>query len=165
MICRYCKREIGEREPHKRLNDKFGFHFSCPPEAERSEVLQGCPPSATGSADARASDEAGADSSGRSADGSDPVRSETFAACPFCGGQPEMSHPYPPKGFTRIMCHSKNCGVNPDATGYNLKEAREKWNTRAGDRDATAPALALQGQRASQPNAELCNRAVENQKP
>lgn len=33
--------------------------------AERSGVLQGCPPSATGSADAGASDETGADSSGR----------------------------------------------------------------------------------------------------
>jgi hypothetical protein len=42
-------------------------HDSKPP-AKRSGALQGCVPSATGSADARASDEAGADSLARSAD-------------------------------------------------------------------------------------------------
>ena len=43
------------------------------PPAKRSGVPQGCVPSATGSADARAADEAGADSSGRSADPSGPA--------------------------------------------------------------------------------------------
>lgn len=68
MICPNCHKKIRPREFHIRSVDG-GFVYSCSPKAERSEVLQGCPPSATGSADARASDEAGADSSGRSADG------------------------------------------------------------------------------------------------
>lgn len=67
MICPNCQKKIGPREFHIRVVDS-GFVYSCSPKAERSEVLQGCPPSATGSADARAADEAAADSSGRSAD-------------------------------------------------------------------------------------------------
>ena len=79
MICPSCKEETKTIELHMEFSPVHGgFVFICPPKAERSEVLQGCPPSATGSADARASDEAGADSAGRSADvsGSAEQRSE-----------------------------------------------------------------------------------------
>lgn len=67
MKCFTCKQEISAGQSMVIL----GVHYHrgpCPPKAERSEALPGCPPSATGSADARASDESGADSSGRSAD-------------------------------------------------------------------------------------------------
>lgn len=75
MICSHCKEEISPGEKMITLYDGTAFHrVPCSPKAERSEVLQGCPPSATGSADARASDESGADSSGRSAD----PRSDAF---------------------------------------------------------------------------------------
>ena len=68
MICRICKQPVKTGEKYKWNTGKI--HLSCLSEAERSGAPQAGLPSATGSADARASDEAGADSSERSADGS-----------------------------------------------------------------------------------------------
>lgn len=56
--CKTCGTMLSHRESEYCLLHE--------PPAERSEVLQGCVPSATGSADARAADEAGADSLARS---------------------------------------------------------------------------------------------------
>lgn len=69
MFCKTCNQEIKHGQNfYKHPKGGVSHCIPCPPKAERSEALQGCPPSATGSADARAADEAGADSSGRSAD-------------------------------------------------------------------------------------------------
>lgn len=68
MICYKCNNFFDSEGWIFDSEKGFAHSSSCPPKAERSEALPGCPPSATGSAGARASDESGADSSGRSAD-------------------------------------------------------------------------------------------------
>lgn len=65
MICPNCSEEINDIRDHGQLEGRCSFQFFCSPKAERSEVLQGCPPSATGCPDARAVGQAGAVSSGR----------------------------------------------------------------------------------------------------
>src|SRR5689334_20413215 len=68
MICKNCGKEV--QHPRSHMDDDGDGHsvYFCSPKAERSEAAPRCPNSATGSADARASDEADADSLGRSAD-------------------------------------------------------------------------------------------------
>src|SRR5689334_11282248 len=99
--------------------------------AERSEVLQGCPPSATGSADARAAAEAGADSSGRSAEAERPPRICT--RCPACRNGTLTIN----KGH--LLCTWHEC---PDPTLID----------RLGEPERPA-ALAVQRERVLQPNS------------
>lgn len=68
MICKNCGEPVVVLDAHAAFEPPHYMRYFCSPKADRSEALPGCPPSATGSAGARASDEAGADSSGRSAD-------------------------------------------------------------------------------------------------
>lgn len=104
-------------------------------ESERSEAVPRCPPSATGSAGARASDEAGADSSGRSADGAVRALVERIK------GARELSHrgwrTYVDYGFVNQRHYASGQLDAFDAVLSWIKES---------------PTLATECQRASQPN-------------
>jgi hypothetical protein len=96
MKCAKCGRPIEDSENWNALNAEIQ-HNVCPSEAERSGVLQGCLPSATGSADARAADETGADSSGRSADANGPEAVEIWVCtltetCGWEGTKSELGY-------------------------------------------------------------------------
>lgn len=49
MICKNCGEKLEPNEMHTRPGPFVNQDFICSPKAERSGVLQGCPPSATGS--------------------------------------------------------------------------------------------------------------------
>lgn len=84
MICENCEREVRTAMSHVIHDGPMGLVFSCcSPDAEQSGAAQPCPPSATGSAGARAADETGADSSGRSA-GESGSAAEVVQALAFC---------------------------------------------------------------------------------
>lgn len=156
MFCWICGKTV-EAGNKVELADGSFTHRVCPSGAERSEVLQGCVPSATGSADARAADEAGADSSGRSADPRSGA-TEGLLACPFCGGEAVIEEIEQLGAIRKSAgCRTEGCqGYQSTITFSTYKEATKAWNTRAGDPKASAaPALTAQRERAGLPNAEL----------
>lgn len=110
-------------------------------EAKRSGVPQGCLPSATGSAGARASDEAGADSSGRSAGKAVRAMVRHFVVITNWNGLEETE-----------------CAELREALA-TIEYALMKGATKFGlfVRDGESPALTAQRERACLPNDELKN--------
>lgn len=129
--------------------------------AERSEVLQGCPPSAGGSLDSlaverslpvagsEASSKQPADELGSFVGQSEPSGTELLP-CPFCGQQPVVKM----AGRTNywwVGCEI-HLSVEPSGCGvchsdYDRTRAIKKWNTRAGTKSVAPTALPPQGER------------------
>lgn len=59
-------------------------------------------------------------------------REPTPAACPFCGGRPDVVAINKEKWV--VTCHSDICAVNPETDAFDtIEEAVSAWNHRAGD--------------------------------
>jgi hypothetical protein len=157
--CAICRKIINDHEPVTYNHADEFVHVSCLSGTERSGAAQRCLPSATGSSDARAADEAGADSSVVRLTEAVRREDETPAACPFCGLPPIIEtrsvHDSTDRKLYWIVCNTYGCGVAFTHGEWRLSEAIRHWNTRrfAGDlKSFTAPTLPRSGERASQTN-------------
>ena len=58
-------------------------------------------------------------------------REPTPAACPFCGGRPDVVAINKERWV--VTCHSDTCAVNPETDAFDMaEEAVSAWNHRAG---------------------------------
>lgn len=58
-------------------------------------------------------------------------REPTPAACPFCGGRPDVVAINKEKWV--VSCHSDTCAVNPETEAFDtIEEAVSAWNHRVG---------------------------------
>jgi len=136
--CPNCKQVVEFPSQHKVFNhESRKVEFLCSPKAERSEVLQGCLPSANCSA--RPSAVAPNDSLISSVvprEKAEPPGMVALAACPFCGDtNGELGDSAVPKinnrGFkVAVFCNTCFC---EGPTADNESEAMDAWNVRAGD--------------------------------
>lgn len=131
------------------LQDSDRLCLDCFMDAKRSGVPQGCPPSATGSADARASDEAGADSSGRSAEAERSVR--------------ELAHEFRLREDMALRQMTAQAAKEDKTSWAYWCASRDAYKICAEKTEALAPTLAVQRERVLQPNGELNDRRKQSE--
>ena len=121
--------------------------------AERSGVLQGCPPSATCCLDARAAGKQGADSSSVVSTKSGSVQ-VVILACPCCGGvwMTKESYRLSPL-IIKVKCPT--CKIMIPIFRKPLLEAVYWWMENLAGQPIPEPTLAAQRQRAGRDNREL----------
>lgn len=60
------------------------------------------------------------------------IKEPTPAACPFCGGRPDVVAINKERWV--VACHCDTCAVNPETDTFDtIEEAVSAWNHRAGD--------------------------------